>query len=301
LQNQQTEDQLKLAEDAANNNAFARKKVNVLIEPVIRYQTNRFCKRYCRENKYRYRCSLIPPLSGARNNSAMCEWGNGSYGWMLDDLTKSQRLQKYQQKNGASLFSYLYQIANSLPFYERWKDWRFGRKVHVPTYIQDLGPLATKVFLALRANEDINQIAQKLVQEKTAIESLCHEIIILLTDRNKLHLLNPPATISLTDSATNEQTGASSQIDVASFDEPIELHEEKLQLQQVWKQLSTIEQFVLEALLIEEQDAKHVLKALGTMNVSIKKDVPADKTTIQQLYYFRRKALAKLSDLLNKF
>ena len=56
-----------------------------------------------------------------------------------------------------------------------------------------------------------------------------------------------------------------------------------------------MEQFVLEALLIDEQEAMDVLTALKTLGISIKDGVPPEEVDRQQLYYFRRKALAKLA------
>ena len=57
--------------------------------------------------------------------------------------------------------------------------------------------------------------------------------------------------------------------------------------------------FYDDARVIEEQDAEHVLEALKTMQLSIKKGVPAKHTNRQQLYYFRRKTLARLAQLIN--
>ncbi|HEY9034671.1 MAG TPA: hypothetical protein VIN71_12085 [Pseudomonadales bacterium] len=296
--NQSTQQQLQLAEQAAQGDAPARNQVNALADPMIRFQTDRFCKRFCRENRYRYRCTLIPPWGGAPTDAALCEWGNASYAWMLDDLTGSKRLLKYQARNGASLFDYLYQIANSRPFYERWKDWRFGRRVQVPSYIQDMGPTAARVFLGLRAHDEIDNIAQKLGCPLTEIQALCQRIIALLTQKRRLHLLNPPSSVSLTENHHDDPGGEHPQLDIASHDEPAELHEEKQMLRAAWKNLDAVEQFVLEALVIEEQDASQVLQALQSLGVSIKKGVAPADTDRQQLYYFRRKTLLRLARLM---
>lgn len=108
---------IELARDAARNDAPARKKVNDLIEPIIEYQTNRFCKRFCKENHYQFKCTLRSPVGSPPADASLCEWGNGSYAWMLNDLSSASRLNKYQAKNNATLFDYCYVIANSLPFY----------------------------------------------------------------------------------------------------------------------------------------------------------------------------------------
>lgn len=295
------QDQLTLAQSAASGEKNARKQINTLVQPLIDYQTARFCKRFCNENQFLYRCTLKPPMGAMHPDVAWCEWGNASFGWMLNDLSHENRLLKYQGINGASLFDYFYQIANSLPFYERWKDWRFGRKVHVPTFIQALSPDAAKVFLSLRAGDNISMIAQKLSRATTDIEHLAQSIVRVLTEKKRLHLLNPPKWISMTESVDDTEPDHSDrQIELASYDEPIELQEDKQRLQQAWSQLDTVEQFVLEALLIDEQDAEDVLAALAKMQLSIKQGVPADQTNRQQLYYFRRKTLAKLAEYMNE-
>lgn len=291
-----------LARRAAAGDVTARREINALIHPVITYQTARFCKRFCRENQYRYICTLESSMnarSSLPDGAVFCEWGNASYAWMLDDLMNSQRLNCFEGTNGAQINHYLYQIANSLPFYERWKDWRFGQKVHVPTYIQALHPVASDIFLALRRNEDIPVIAQKLGQSEEDIRRWSKEIVVTLTRKKRLHLLDPPHTVSLGVTGTgqdDEQDQA--EVDIASYDEAPEDRQEKRILKKAWGKLSAVEQFVLEAMLIEEQDAQDILAALGKMGVSIKQDVPAKETTRQQLYYFRRKSLAKLAGLM---
>jgi len=298
-----TEDQLALAQLAATGDKQAREAVNALAHPLIDYQTSRFCKRFCSENQYLYRCTLKPPMGTLRNDVAWCEWGNASYGWMLNDLCQEKRLIKYQGNNGARLFDYFYQIANSLPFYERWKDWRFARKVHVPTYIQALSPDSAKIFYALRNGENSELIAQKTGRPLAQVETLMQRIIILLTDRKRLHLLDPPKSVSM--SQTNDEADSGiTEREFAIDDETPEQQQDKAQvkqyIKQAWSKLLPAEQFVLEALIIEEQDAQDVLSALRQMQISIKPGVSAEQTNRQQLYYFRRKTLQKLALLMNE-
>ncbi len=294
-------EQIELAQNASQGDVAARKQINALTHPIINYQTARFCKRFCFENRYRYACSLDKPFGPAATGAHLCEWGNASYGWMLNDLSNSKRLLRYQAKDGSSLNNYLYSIANSLPFYERWKDWRFDGRVHVPTYIQQLQPAASQVFYGLRAQETIALIAQKLGKSEQEIQQLSRDIIVSLTKKNRLHLLNPPSTVSLTelthDSAENDNF---TQSDIPSYDEALEISEEKLKLHTAWGQLEPVEQYVLEALIIEQQDAGDVLLALRQLNISIKQGVAAHETNRQQLYYYRRKTIVKLNDLMVK-
>ncbi len=292
-------EQLELAQNAANGDAAARKKINSLIHPIINYQTARFCKRFCFENRYRYACSLEQPIGPASKDALLCEWGNASYGWMLNDLSNSKRLLRYEAKFDSSLNNYIYSVANSLPFYERWKDWRFDGNVYVPTYIQQLHPDARHVFYGLRAQESTALIAQKIGRCEQDIQQLSRDIIVCLTQKNRLHLLNPPSTVSLTelnsDSAENDEY---TQGDIPSYDEAAEITEQKLNLHSAWGKLDPVEQFVLEALIIEQQDAEDVLVALSKLNISIKQGVAAHQTNRQQLYYYRRKTIVKLNQLM---
>ena len=292
--------QLTLARSATEGDKAARVSINELIHPVIDYQTNKFCRRFCHQNRFIYRCSLTRPIGNAAAGAMLCEWGNASYGWMLNDLTNASRLNKYEAKNGASLFDYLYRIGNSLPFYERWKDWRFGRRVHVPTYIQDISPHAAGIFYGLRSHQELTFIAQQLALSMVDVEKLSRLIINTLIERNRLYLLDPPVSQSLTDASDEESCSAANQIDLPGWDEAIEDLQQKEKLNKFWSQLDAMEQFVLEALVIDEQDAQSVLSALKQMDITIKKGVSANQTTVQQLYYFKRKTLSKLAGQLNE-
>lgn len=297
-----THNSVTLARRAADGDPGARKQVNDIAHPIISYQTDRFCKRFCYDNKYRYACSLLHPWGTAPADAHLCEWGNASYGWMLDDLTNSARLRKFEGKNNARLNDYLFTIANSLPFYERWKDWRFGRPLHVPTYVQALHADAAVVFRGLYQQLNIHEIAQKHQLQTELVEQLADQIIVLLTQRKRLHLLNPPRTLSLTglDRHDDNETDADQhQGDIAWHDVAPEDRDTSRKLQQAWQSLSVAEQFVLEATLIEEQEASDVLQALQTLDIAIVEGIPAAQTNRQQLYYFRRKTLEKLAGLMD--
>ena len=294
------QDDISLARRAAQGNHDAQQTVYSLAQPVIDFQTNRFCRRFCAENQHLYRCSLSQPIGSAKPDSALCEWGNASYGWMLDDLCKPERLQKYEARNGARLFDYLYSIANSLPFYERWKDWRFGRKQRVPAYIQSIGEQAGKVFYALRSQRNMQAIAQQLAMPLHDVEVVAQQIVSTLTKRHKLYLLDSPVMMSLTSAGQEDLDESAHQTDLATFDEAPEQHQQREQLQGAWRKLDAVEQFVLEALVVEEQDAGEVLEALAVLDISIKPGIPAKEANRQQLYYFKRKALSRLEGLIEK-
>ncbi|MBT8133253.1 MAG: hypothetical protein KJO03_02020 [Gammaproteobacteria bacterium] len=298
IQAERNRENIELAYNAANNDASARKKVNELITPIIQYQTDRFCKRFCKENRYRFSCTLNSPIGSPPADAALCEWGNGSYAWMLDDLSSANRLKKYQARNNASLFDYCYVIANSLPFYERWKNWRFGRNIHVPDYIQALGPGAKTVFYGMRSQLPIEQISQQTSRSIDGTRAMSREIIKLLTQKNRLYLLSPPKNISLTHDDQDGAVQCAIEGETASYDQDIESIEDHQLLAKAWKQLNPVEQYVVEALVIEDQDAELVLNSLKKLNISFKNNVPAAELDRQQLYYFRRKTLSRLHSLM---
>lgn len=288
-----------LAQCAANGDATARREINNVAHPMIRYQTEQFCPRFCHDNRLRYQCTLPSRNITPGHGSPLCEWGNASYGWMLNDLTKPERLSRFQGHDGAKISAYFFQIANSLPFYERWKDWRLGRRTHVPTYIQDLDPNAAKVFHGLRKGDNAMLIAQQLACAEQEVDALIQQIIIELTQRQRLYLLDTPKETSLSSMGTRseDEDETSTQADIACEDLSPEERDAQAHIRQGWGQLNATEQFVLEAMLIEERDADEVLAALKQLDIALSDRIPAQDTDRQQLYYFRRKTVAKLAQL----
>jgi len=290
-------DQLQLANDAIQGEVQARRYVSNLADTYINYQNNKYCKRFCFDNKHYSQCTLPKPWGNASEQAPFCEWGNASYLWMLEDLAGPKRLQAFQGKQGASLKDYFFCIANSLPFYERWKDWRFGRKVHVPTYVQAMDTKATNVFYGLRSGEAIASIAQKISYTEQQTAELAQRIIVELTKRHRLHLLDPPATVSLSglNANANDDDHAPIQADIAWHDISAEDLERNQILFAGWEQLDAVEQFILEVMVIDQQDASDILATLKKLGLSLKEGVTPEQTDRQQLYYFKRKTIAKLA------
>ena len=86
--------------------------------------------------------------------------------------------------------------------------------------------------------------------------------------------------------------------DIPASDVSLEQSQEQARLHDAWQRLDPVEQWVLEAMLVEEQDASDVLQALCKLQLRIDARVPPENTSRQQLYYFRRKTLAKLATLM---
>lgn len=284
---------------AINGEPHARTLINEEVHGIICHKTVKFCKTYCQSNRYQYTCTLpINAWSAPTENAPLCEWGNGSYAWMLNDLTKPERLQKFEARQGASLKEYLNTIANSLAFRERWKDWRFSRKVYVPLCVQRIHDAASRVFFGLYNQKSCEEIAQQLAMPVEETRELADRIIIVLTQEKKLHVLNAPKELSLTELDHNDDSDATlKEIDVAVVDEDAVATEQKQAIAKAWKKLTPTEQFVLENMIVDEQDANDVLAALQSVGISIKAGVAAAETNRQQLYHFRRKTLKKLAKL----
>lgn len=296
-----------LLKNASDGDKAARKTINTVANPFIEFQTDRFCRRFCQYSFRDARCTLTPPqggFRGVRGEEILCDKANASYTWMLDELTNKQRLSKIRAENTAQLGSYFKTIVNSLPFYERWKNWRFERRIHVPTYICEINEQAKSIFLQLHSNRDMKIIAQNLGLSENKVNSTAEAILISLTQRKRLHLLNPTRTFSFSDvtsTSDNNEEESNSQAESLEVGDT-QFSPENLvyssQIKAAWNQLSELEQYIIEALVIEEQDAIVVLKALATLDISLKQNQSSQRNNRQQLYYFKRKSLEKLQGYL---
>jgi len=297
LENSDNQDK-NLINTALSGDSQAKKQIAGLADPVINKQTKIFCRRFCKENRVISNCTLFPQWQHSEKTTPLCEWGNGSYAWMLEDLTKPERLSKYEGRGDARLIDYWHVISTSLPFYERWKDWRFGRRERAPTYIAALDPQAHRVFLLLRYQYEIADIAQRLKRSEEEIQTLTQAIVAELMQRNKLHLLDPPKNVSLSDLDTNDDDDQSSEADIEVWDVAPEQQEAIDLMKTAWKELDPAQQFVLQAMLVDEMDAKEVLAALIEADIRILPDVAPEDLNRQQLYHVRRRAVAQLAGLV---
>jgi len=296
-------DDLELIKSAISGDEESRRAISELVEPIIAYQTTKFCKRFCQDNRFYYQCSLLKnPWAAPNKDVTFCEWGNASYGWMLEYLVNDNRLRKFQAKNEATLKGYLFTIANSLPIYEHWKNWRFGRRIHVPTFVQNIDPFASKVFWALCSNQELPTIAASLKLTEDVVGGLVDKIVIVLTQRNKLHLLNQPKNVSLQSGNKSADADSDEYIGMEITDDKC-LPEQKvldIQMRKIFSQLSPVEQFVIEQFVFDEVKAKEVLDALIMLDISLKINVSPKDMNIQHVYYFYRQTLNKLKKLLDE-
>jgi len=284
-----------LAQNAAAGNSRDREKVTRLAYRLAKKKTERLCKQYCLENRTLYKCTLDNKWGNKSSDAPLCEWGNGSIAWMLDDLTNNKRLNKFEGRKNAALINYFSKIVNSFQFKERWKDWRRKRRIRVPEYIKALDNDAGKVFWKLCDQNSAPNIAQMLGRDPKEIDHIVRQIYTELHARKKMYTLNFPQEVSLT--IPGPVDDQHTQFDLPSMEISSEDQLYQNQLKASFYQLSWKEQFILEAMVIDELDVKSVLVALIEQDISVKHGVPAKQTTANQVYYYRNKSLAKLKRL----
>jgi len=294
--------QLTLAALASMDNHGAREQIESLVEPLIEFQTDCFCKRFCGCNHLKYQCSLANPVispvirdpsTATVKNKRVCEWGSASHHWMFDYLINKQRLLKFTNRHGDSLYDYFFQIINSLAFFQRWKNWRFSA-AGIPLPIKNMGPAAVSVFRGLQQQRKLSFIAEQADLKLSDVELLAEEIILHLSDTNTysdLQLSNPPVT-SKPRSKILEQN--ESEI-AASINQDSDAVTENEDLNTLWSELSITEQFVIEAIVINQQAEDTILYALRIMNIRLKEGVLPEDTTVEMLHDFKSNSLIKLA------
>lgn len=293
----ETQDNLSLAKRAVSGDVVAKETITNLAHPLIQVQTKIFCKRFCHEHYFHAQCTLFPEWTHKASDAPLCDWGNHSYAWMLEDLCSPRHLSRFSGEGGARLTTYFFAVINSLPFYERWKNWRFGRRIRVPSFIKAISPVAEKCFFWLRDGDSPETIAQKAGIAIEKIEEVLERIVKELTTRRKLYLLNKETAISLISNNPDEEEEEETQEDIPDRSWDPGNEQLRSRVNRGWEQLTPVEQFVLEAMVIEEQDANDVLDALKRTGITLKEGVPPERLDRQQLYYFKRVTLAKLARL----
>ena len=287
-----------LARSAAEGNEAARKSITELANDLINRKNSELCKKHCYENCKYYACTIDGRWGRQESDAPLCENGNASYCWMLEDLTGAKRLLKYEGRNGASLLGYLTKIADSHEFLGRWRDYRFKRRVRVPAYINDLDEDAGRLFRWIVDRDEVPNMAQRLDRNEDEVREIYDRIIVELTKRGRLHMLDGIREVSMTSlgrpgDADDEHDG--SEFEIPYYDVPMENLERRDMVSEAWKKLSFIEQFVLEAMGIDGLSAKETLRALREEGLSIKDGVPPENLKLQDIYYFYRKTVSRLA------
>ena len=297
-----------LAALASIGNQSALKQISEMIEPLVHFQTGCFCKRFCGSNANRYHCSLDHEVNRNESSSSLrsCNWGKQSHVWMYDYLTSKKRLLKFKNAHAETLSEYFFELANSLAFYQCWTDWRFGKQsviedkdVHLAIF--QMGPEAYSVFKGLKQHKKTAFIAECNSLDNESVETISSEIIEYLAADDKLHLIHQSDQVTKTKSTekTYSLKDVSHQEDVKNGGTTDKQKPNNdVDINQMWKNLTATEQFIMEAFFTNKQSASDVLYALQLLDIRIKEGVLPEDTTVSHLYAYRDEILTRLASTL---
>jgi len=276
--------------------------IRAVVEPIITRATKTLCKKHCRGERFRLLCTVDASWSRVTQDASLCDRGNEAYEWMLRDLLGGAKLDKFLHSDREGVLKYFTKTVNSQPFYERFKDMRFGERVRIPAYIKAIHPLARRIFWMLRKQETIPYIAQALEQPESVVRTWVNDIYTKLREHSGVHLLQSHAALSLDALCEDDEAPGSDALTVEDIHHDLAQQQEHAQARAAYAKLSWQEQFIVDS-LTENLSAKAVLEALSQEGVVIEgiNDVPMDeKCAEQRLYYLRRKALVRLKTLYEK-
>ena len=275
--------------------------IRATVEPIIARTTRTLCKQHCRGERFRLKCTVDASWSRAPQDASLCDRGNEAYEWMLRDLLGGAKLDKFLHSDREGVVKYFTKTVNSQPFYERFKDMRFGERVRIPADIKAIHPLARRVFWMLRKQETVPYIAQALEQPESLARIWINAIYAKLREHHSLHLLQSHAELPLDILEENAEAGSAAAT-VENIHDDLERRQEQARAHAAYAKLSWQEQFLVDT-LTENLGAKAVLEALAQEGVILEgvNDAPMDeKCAEQRLYYLRRKALVRLKNLFEK-
>ena len=205
--------------------------IRAVVEPIITRATKTLCKQHCRGERFRLVCTVDASWSRASKDASLCDRGNEAYEWMLRDLLGGAKLDKFMDSDRQGVVKYFTKTVNSQPFYERFKDMRFGERVRIPAYIKAIHPLARRVFWMLRKHETIPFITQALEQPETIIRTWVNAIYLKLREHRSSHLLQSHAALSLDALNENDDAPCSDAATIEDLHQELERQQEQARAQ----------------------------------------------------------------------
>lgn len=273
----------------------AEKEWVKIASDLVRPRVAHFCKKVCFDNRRQYRCTVDPAWSRAPRDAALCDWGNATYLWMLEELCSEKRIERVRSGAVSSVEGYWHTLVNSLPFWERFKDWRFRRRIRVPAYIKALDADAHRIFWLLCDNDSVPNMAQRLSRSEVDVARVVREIKRALQARGRIDLLQPVETVSLSGWIGDE--GEESELPLPAVEMAPEDRELQGKVRDAYESLSWQEQFVIDAMVTDGLGARAVLQALIDQNISLDGVTLPQTLNVQHIYYFLRKTLARVAKL----
>lgn len=290
---------LRLARLAASGDPASKREVARIVDPIARSRAATCCRRFCGSNRQQYYCTVDSRRGLQSRDALRCEWGSLSYFFFFDALASPRALLGYEGRNGARLEDYLRASSRSVGLWERWKDKRFNRRIHVPQAVEAISPNARRVYLLLRDGDVIPNIAQRLNRPETEIEIIARKIKRVLVKERRSFLLMDQSDISLSNAGGESSDTDAADWEPPSNDPPAEEHEIIGRIERCLPLMSWLDQYIIQAMVIEGLPAEAVLQTLREQDVEIKPGQPVATTTINQVYYLRDKALARLRRIAN--
>ncbi len=282
------------ASERAGSAAASRVEVNRLANGLVQAKVATFCKKFCFNNRRIHRCTVDPKWGRGESTAPLCDAGNATYLWMLEQLAGEHRIVALEAKGISSLEAYWRKVMGSRPFWERFKDWRFGRRIRVPAYVKALDKDAHKVFWFMCDGDAAPNIAQRVGRPEAEIARLVGQINRELQRRNHAGVPVVPQTESLTRWTEHDE---SEQAELASEEIEPDEHLWRQHVMEAYGSLTWQEQFIVDAMVVDGLSAKAVLTALQVQNIQLGEDCDPNQMNVQSVYYFLRKTLAKVQKI----
>lgn len=287
---------------ASVDDANARRKAHPsradllsLASQIVQARVAPCCKRYCFDNRARHQCTVDKRWGLSSASAPLCEWGNATYLWMMEELASDTKLASLKGKGVVHVDRYWQTVVNSGLFWERFKDWRFRRRLRVPAYIKALHPNAHRIFWALCDGDSVANIAQRLGRGEVEVAEVVALIRRALSVRGRGDLLEPTKVVPLHLDAPDEDEGH--ELDIPAETESHEETDLRARLLAAYSKLTWQEQFLIDAMIIDELSAADTLQALVEQGVSLDGATPPQALNVQNVYYHLRKTVARLRKL----
>ena len=268
-----------------------------IIHYIIKQHINSICKKFCFDNRFQYICTLDDRWSKSPSDAVLCDLGNGTYDWMLVELN---HLRSNNEKNNIKidfLEGYYRKVVSSLIFFERYKNWRFQRRIRVPDYIKVLDKDACKIFWGLHDQDSIENLAQRLKRKKSEIKYLISSIYHELHKRKRTYILTQNIELSMDDEFTFSEFQADNVYSSFVEQNSVEKNSLHVDVMTAYKKLNWKEQYILDTMVIDELSAAAVLKTLREQCISLDDKINPKELNIQHVYYFLRKTIVRLKKI----
>ena len=265
--------------------------IDVVIPRVIAQHVDCLCKKICRDNCYKYKCTLDLSWGKPPGNASLCEWGNATYDWMQAELLHITNLNESNNRKIFFLERYFRKIVTSVQFWERYKNWRFGRRLRVPDYIKALDRHACRIFWSLYDQDSMEIIAQKINLPESEVGVLVGKIYSELHARKRLYILEKEIVYSLDSESLDSDSDIQAFLSVHIAEEELESHEN---IMAAYKQLSWQEQYILDVMVVDNLSAGAVLMTLKEQSIALDDRTAPQDLDVQKIYYFLRKTISKL-------